>query len=156
MDLLVKLYDLDHVRAACRVPEGVVLRDAMPYERSRVAHWVERRFGDKWADEARACFSRQPVSCALAVRGDVLLGFACHDATLRGFFGPIGVEADERGRGLGRALAWAAFDGLRRRGYGYAIVGAANSVEFYVKNFAALPIPDSTPGPYVVPVREDG
>ncbi len=148
MDLLVSLYRLDRWREACRAPDGVVVRTAMPYERSPLARWVARRFGEKWADEACASFARQPVSCALAVRGDVLLGFACHEATLPGFFGPIGVD------GLGRALAWAAFDGLRQRGYAYAIVGGASSAEFYVKNFAALPIPDSTPGAYSPAVRD--
>jgi ribosomal protein S18 acetylase RimI-like enzyme len=155
VDLLVKLYELDRYRERARVPEGVVVRNAMPYEASRVARWVAKRFGEKWSDEARACFSRQPVSCVLALSGNRLLGFACHDATLRGFFGPVGVDVAARGRGIGRALAWAAFDGLRARGYGYAIVGAASEVRFYVEGFGALPIPDSTPGPYVAALDED-
>lgn len=155
MDLLVKLYDLDGYRERCRPPPGVALRAAMPYEASRVARWVTRRFGEKWSDEVRACFARQPVSCVLALSQDTLLGFACHDATLRGFFGPIGVDPQVRGRGIGRALAWAAFDGLRARGYAYAIVGAAGETGFYEAGFGALPIPDSTPGPYAKAVDEE-
>jgi GNAT superfamily N-acetyltransferase len=155
MDLLVKLYELDLYREASRPPADVRLRVAMPYEASRVTRWAARRFGEKWSDEVHVCFARQPVSCVLALRDEALLGFACHDATMRGFFGPVGVEASERGRGIGRALAWAAFDGLRQRGYGYAIVGAASEVEFYVRGFGAMPIADSTPGPYVAAVRDE-
>jgi GNAT superfamily N-acetyltransferase len=154
-DLLVKLYELDRYRESCRVPAGIAVRTAMPYEASRVARWVTRRFGEKWADEVRGCFARQPVSCVLALAEASLLGFACHDATLRGFFGPVGVDPGARGRGVGRALTWAALDGLRARGYGYAIIGAAGDIGFYVKGFGALPIPDSSPGPYVKAIDED-
>jgi hypothetical protein len=44
---------------------------------------------------------------------------------------------------------------LRARGYGYAIIGAAGDIGFYVKGFGALPIPDSSPGPYVKAIDED-
>ncbi|MGA8053142.1 MAG: GNAT family N-acetyltransferase [Burkholderiales bacterium] len=147
-DLLVKLYELDRYREACAAPAGVTVRRGMAHEKSQAVRWVGTHFGAQWADETSVCFARQPVTCFLAVCRGYLEGFACHDATLRGFFGPIGVAAEARRRGVGRALAWAALDGLRAAGYGYAIIGSAGELDFYVRCCGAIEIPGSVPGVY--------
>jgi predicted N-acetyltransferase YhbS len=82
------------------------------------------------------------------VRDRQILGFACHDATARNFFGPEAVAAEERGRGLGRALLLVALHAQREQGYAYAIIGGVGPAEFYVKSVGAIPIPGSTPGIY--------
>jgi predicted N-acetyltransferase YhbS len=148
-DLLVRLYDLDRYRERCRCPEGFSLRTARAFEASAVTGFVRRHFGVRWADEAGVCFAHQPIGCVVAVRDARLAGFACFDATLRGFFGPVGVLPSVRRQGLGRALAWAALDGLRGAGYGYAIVGGAGEAGgFYERWVGALRIPESDPGIY--------
>ena len=63
-----------------------------------------------------------------------MLGFACYDATVKGFFGPTGVSESCRGMGIGNALLQACLHGMRDYGYGYAIVPAApRAYEFYKK-----------------------
>ena len=157
-DLLVPLYRLppaqpriDALRAA-----GVVIRRAYPFDLSRARRFITRHFSEGWADEAEAAFARLPITCYLAVHDKRVVGFACVEATARGFFGPTGVDPAFRGRGVGAALLVAALHGLREQGYAYGIIGAAGPADFYVKTVGAIPIPDSTPGIYVDMLGPDG
>ena len=63
----------------------------------------------------------------IATRGEALLGFACHDATAKGFFGPTAVAEAERGKGIGEALLFATLRGMREAGYAYAIIGGVGT-----------------------------
>ena len=148
MDLLVKLYALppraDDV--AGRVDYDV--RRAFAAEKSLVRQWIAQRFGERWASESEAAFARSPIACFVAVVDGELAGFACYDATARGFFGPFGVGESQRRRGVGRALLFAALRDMAGQGYGYAIIGAAGAIEFYRRDLEVLEIPDSTPGFY--------
>ena len=110
--------------------------------------WIAQRFGDRWASESEAAFARSPIACFVAVVENELAGFACYDATARGFFGPFGVSEGLRRRGIGRALLLAALHDMAAQGYGYAIIGAAGSIGFYRKGLDAIEIPDSAPGFY--------
>jgi predicted N-acetyltransferase YhbS len=89
-----------------------------------------------------------PIACFIAVREGSILGFACHDATARNFFGPEAVAEAERGRGIGRALLLAALHAQREQGYAYSIIGGVGPADFYAKTVGAIPITGSTPGIY--------
>ena len=140
MDMIVRLFALPPTPSA---PEDVRLRRPVAYERRQVIRWVEQRFGELWAGEAATALSTVPATMVVAVRGRELLGFACYDVTARGFIGPIGVDAVSRGQGLGRALTHAALEGLRQRGFAYAIIGDVGPADFYARHFGAEPIPES-------------
>lgn len=150
MDLLVKLYaleprpDLD----ARLAKAGVTVRRALPPELGLVTDWIKEKFSTWWASEATVAFSRQPPSCFLAVKDGKLIGFACYDATARGFFGPTGVDEAARGSGVGHALLLASLFDMRSQGYGYGIIGGAGPVDFYVRSVDAIPIEGSVPGIY--------
>lgn len=144
-DLLVRLYDLaasETDRAQCDV------RRAFAAEKRLLLDWVADRFSSAWAAETEAAFARLPVSVFIAVRDEEILGFACYDATARGFFGPTGVASNQRGHGIGRTLLLQTLHDMRAAGYAYAIIGAAGNPEFYRKAVAAIEIPESTPGFY--------
>jgi GNAT superfamily N-acetyltransferase len=149
-DLLVKLYELPDVAAKLDAlgREGVRVRRAMAYERAPVVRWVLERFGEGWAGECEVSFSRQPIACHVATRGGHLLGFACHDATALGLFGPTGVDENERGRGLGAALLLVSLHAMAHRGYAYAVIGGAGSLGFYERVCGATEIAGTTPGLY--------
>ena len=124
------------------------MRRAFAAEKRLVCDWVATQFDSGWASEGEAAFARLPVACFLAVRDRELLGFACYDATARGFFGPTGVAEPERNHGIGAALLLSGLHDMAAQGYAYAIIGAADSVEFYRKQAGAIEIPDSDPGFY--------
>ena len=142
MDLLVNLYSrkLDELRQRA---EGVAatIRVALPPEQHIIKDWVRRHFSEYWVSEVSAAMAHQPPGCLLAVANGELVGFACYDATARGFFGPTGVSEDQRGKGVGLALFHHTLAAMKAQGYAYAIIGSAGPVDFYVKAAGAMPIP---------------
>jgi hypothetical protein len=141
-DMLVRLYDLPPMPSDERIRRGLVP------EKHLVTTWVGEHFSGYWQSESEVAFSRQPVSCFLAVEDNVLLGFGCYDTTSRGFFGPTGVSEAARGCGLGKLLLLACLHDMLAQGYGYAIIGGVGPVDFYQKVVGAVVIDNSTPGVY--------
>jgi ribosomal protein S18 acetylase RimI-like enzyme len=149
-DMLIKLYDLpaDRVAAAARASAAPVVRKPIGTEVDAVVAWVGEHFGVRWASEARVALANRPVSLFIAVQVSEPLGFACYDATARGYVGPIGVLPQARGTGLGGTLLRAALEDMRAAGYGYAIAGAVGASEFFRSVAGAVEIPGSSPGLY--------
>jgi GNAT superfamily N-acetyltransferase len=149
-DMLVALYALGDgaVQRDRAAQAGVSVRRALAPERRVVLPWIEQRFGGGWAAETEAAFAATPTRCLVALRGQVLLGFAAWDVTALGFFGPTGVSLDARGEGVGAALLMAVLCAMREAGYGYAVIGAAGAPEFFTRVAGAVAIMGSTPGIY--------
>ncbi|MFT3717360.1 GNAT family N-acetyltransferase [Pseudorhodoferax sp.] len=147
MDMLIALSALPARPAA---PAGFRLRKPIGPEHDLVAAWVARCFSPAWASEARAALANRPASLFVATCGEPaeLRGFCGYDATARGFVGPIGVQGDARGQGLGAALLLACLHDMRATGYGYAVAGAVGAPGFFRRVAGAIDIPGSTPGLY--------
>jgi GNAT superfamily N-acetyltransferase len=145
-DLLVNL--LKAPAPAPLVDPTITIRRAQPFESSLVCKFITTNFNQAWADEVLVGFSRQPVSVFIATWEKRIIGFAAYECTRRGFFGPTGVAAEARNKGIGKALLLSALHGLREMGYVYAIIGHAGPIEFYQKEVGAIVIPESDPGIY--------
>lgn len=156
-DMLVKLYNLPDMESLedFERRSGITIRRAIAPEKHVVAEWIGQRFGRPWVSEAEVAFTRIPITCLVAVEKSKLLGFACYDATMRGFFGPTGVDESERGRGIGKMLFLYALKMMSNDGYGYAIIGGAGPTGFYEKTAGAVAIPDSSPGVYKGMLRSE-
>lgn len=156
-DLVVKLYQLPALETAIdRAGEhGVMIHRAQAFERHRVIEWVEEKFSSAWADEVRMAFAGHPITCMTALdQAGHLIGFACYDATFRGFFGPTGVSSASRGKGVGTALMLKCLHSMRDLGHAYAIIGAVSSIEYYQKTVGAIEIENSTPGAYMTRITQ--
>ncbi len=149
-DMLVKLYELPALAPALEAPHaaGIEIRRAFGLEKRPIAEWIGEHFNAGWASECESTLYRMPPTCFVAVQGGELAGFACYDATRKGFFGPTGVLELMRGKGIGAALLLACLHDMFAQGYGYAIIGWAGPTEFYSKICGAVTIPDSEPGVY--------
>ena len=135
-DMLVRLYALPSQPKP--LTDGYVVRRAAAYEKSVIRHWIGQHFSTQWASEADVAFSRQPISCFLALYQERLAGFACYEATCRGYFGPGGVLEAHRGQGLGTRLLFECLRSMKEMGYAYAIIGGVGPKEFYVKTVGAI------------------
>jgi GNAT superfamily N-acetyltransferase len=133
MDMLVKLYDLPDSSGifAGLARDGIAVRRAMAPDRHKVV-----------------AFARAPITCFIAARGRDLIGFANHDATCPNFFGPTGVLASARNKGVGKALLFTCLENMRAQGFAYAIIGGVGPAEFYAKTVGAVAIEGSAPGIY--------
>ncbi|MET0648589.1 MAG: GNAT family N-acetyltransferase [Pyrinomonadaceae bacterium] len=140
----------DELRAA-----GVIVRRARPWELTQVREFVGENFSQAWADEISVGLVRQPVTVFVALREGRLVGFAAYECTRKNFFGPTGVIEGARGRGVGRALLLAALGGLRELGYAYAVIGGVGPADFYERAVGARLIPDSSPGVYADPLKQN-
>ena len=154
-DLLVKLYDLPPLPAAHpsrsesadKSDSGI--RRARAPEREAVLEFVKTTFGSGWRGECALAFGSHPITCFIATEGDQVTGFACYDATFRGFFGPIGIAESSRGKGIGTALTHTCLHAMHEAGYAYAVIGATKKIDYFRKIARATEIPDSWPGAYI-------
>lgn len=134
---LIELPDASELEKRLLEIEKIVFRRAIAPEKHLVSEWVMEQFGAYWKSEVEVAFSRQPVSCWIAQRGNELLGFACYECTARNFFGPTGTKESERGKGIGKVLLIKSLESLREMGYAYAIIGGVGPAEFYEKAVGA-------------------
>ncbi len=149
-DMLVKLYELPSYLEEKKNLEkqGFMIKRPIAPEASFVSQWAKKHFSELWGNEVNVAFSKQPVSCFVALKENEIAGFACYDTTTRGFFGPTGVLEKYRGHGLGKVLLLMALEALWNMGYAYAIIGGAGPTGFYEKTVGAISIPGSNPGIY--------
>lgn len=156
--MLVRLYDLPASGpAVARLSEsGVTCRRAESYERAAVASFVKQAFPN-WVDELQASFAKVPPTVFIATEGGRVVGFACYNATRPDYFGPTGVEPEQRQRGIGRALLLQCLEALAAEGYAYAIIGGVGPAAFYERAVGATLIPGSDPGIYrdMIPRRTE-
>jgi GNAT superfamily N-acetyltransferase len=158
MDMLVKLYELkaDPELDARIAEQGITIRRVLAPELNALTAWIEPRFGSGWAAEATVATMRRPPTCFIAIQKDELIGFACHEATAKGFFGPTGVDTAARGKGVGHALLLTTLLDMYAQGYAYGVIGGAGPMEFYRRSVGAVPIEGSEPGIYrgMLPLAE--
>ena len=142
-DLLVDLYDLKQTPFT---NDKVQIKRVLPPDSDKVIEFILKEFTEEWASEAKSALYRANPNCFIAVRDEKVIGFACYDATAKGFFGPLGVSKDARGLGLGIILVQKTLKAMRDDGYAYAIIGGASvkTQPFYEKACGnILPIPNS-------------
>lgn len=142
-DMLVNLYALPEYE----VPEGIRIKQVFPGERQKVLDFIREHYHSPgWEGEAGYAMLQNPVKCFIAVENGEIVGFACYDSTALGYFGPIGLHTQKKGKGIGRALLLRTLYAMKEYGYGYAVIGWVDDAEgFYRKTVNAVPIPGGTP-----------
>lgn len=141
MDLLVKLYDVIKIDEEKFLKDkDVVIKRPIGPEKEVVVDWVKKNFTPGWASECDVALSKTPPTCFIAVKNSKIIGFACYDATIKNFFGPIGVKESERKTGVGKVLMIKTLKQMYFDGYAYAIIGWAGPVDFFKKTVGAIEI----------------
>ncbi|MGI6781410.1 MAG: GNAT family N-acetyltransferase [Acholeplasmataceae bacterium] len=142
-DLLVDLYD---VKLIPNPNLDIRFVKVLAPDADKVVTYVKDNFRDEWASEIKAALYKSNPSCFIAIKDEKIIGFACYDATAKGFFGPIGVSEEARGLGVGTTLVQMTLLSMLEDGYAYAIIGGPSVKvhDFYRKACSkVLVIPDS-------------
>lgn len=128
------------------IPKGVKIKRAFPGNKEEVLSFVRENFSESWVGEAEYAMLQSPGKCFIAAENGKILGFACFDASAKGFFGPIGILASQRKRKLGAVLLFRTLEAMREYGYAYAIIGWVGDAEhFYRKTVDAEYIKNGNP-----------
>ncbi|MBM3442249.1 MAG: GNAT family N-acetyltransferase [Bacteroidetes bacterium] len=149
-DMLVKLYELPDYTVLKKKLEDdeIVFRRPLAAEKSILVNWVKKNYGSGWASEVEVSFGYQPISSFIAIKENLIIGFATYNAAYQNFFGPTAVEEIHRGKGIGKILLMDCLDAMRAQGFAYAIIGGVGPAEFYTKSVGAELIKGSNPGIY--------
>ncbi len=149
-DMLVKLYGMEYEsREKELLSAGIRIKKASIVDKNAILEFVREHFPEEkaWANECEYALFHDPVSCWIAVKEKQMIGFACYDATAKGFFGPMGVKEELRKKGIGAELLIKSLQSMKESGYAYAVIGwvASSAIEFYQKQVHAMMIEDSPP-----------
>jgi len=124
------------------VAAGALARRASHQDHDKVLTFINHNFGRVWRFEVAHAFERDPPPLFITEDNGAITGFAAHDLNNRGlgFFGPTGVTASHRGRGLGRELLLASLADLRALGFERTIIPWTDALDFYAKSCGARPL----------------
>lgn len=139
-DLLVDLYTVDFKEKNI----DVEIKRALSPNSDKIIDFVGKNFNLSWASEIKGALYKTHPTCYIAVIDKQIVGFACYDATAKGFFGPTGVLEEHRQKGIGTALLMHCLEAMLYDGYSYAIIGAVRgALDFYKRKCNAIPIENS-------------
>ncbi|HZW39842.1 MAG TPA: GNAT family N-acetyltransferase [Ignavibacteriaceae bacterium] len=108
--------------------------------REKIINFVKSYFSS-WAEEVDESFLNKPVTLFAALNNeDEVVGFSTHENNNKGigWFGPTGVRADYRKKGLGRILFRSSLRDMKEMGYVKAIIPWVGPEHFYEKNSNAV------------------
>lgn len=151
-DMLVDLYSICNSNEIEKElqKEGIRIKKALAPDRTKIVAFAKNCTDEDYSDEVIAAFANNPITCYIATRDKKLIGFACFEATAKNFFGPTAVLAEERKKGIGKALLIKSLESMRDMGYAYAIIGwpTKSAIPFYEKSVDAKMLEDKTLGVY--------
>ncbi|MBW8348488.1 GNAT family N-acetyltransferase [Bacillus sp. IITD106] len=120
------------------------IRKAKKEDFQNLIQFVKKYFSDEWAQTIEQGLSKEDSPIYVAFEeGNTIVGFAAFDVykNKKGYFGPMGVQASLRTKGIGYSLLHHCLKDMKEIGYEYAIIGDAGPIEFYEKACNAVVIP---------------
>lgn len=143
-DLIVNLYHEYKINVELKTDKVSIKRLLSPNS-DRLVEFVEKNFTKGWASEIKAAIYKNNPTCFIAVSDNEIVGFACYDATAKGYFGPTGVNENFRGLNIGQVLLQKCLTAMKNDGYGYAIIGSVGEkvISFYSKYIELTPVSSS-------------
>jgi len=92
-----------------------------------------------WWPEVEVGLSNDPPTVFVAEQGNRIVGFAAHKTNNKvlPWFGPMGVDSNLRGMGIGEALLRCTLADMYDMGYNKAIIAWVGPIEFYYRTVGA-------------------
>ena len=142
-DMIVNLYRLPTLEDR---KDTIQIKRAFAGDKEAILTFIKENFSNSWVYEAEHALLQEVPKCFIAVENKKVIGFACFDSSAKGFFGPIGVLSNYRGKKVGQSLLLKTLYAMKEYGYGYAIIGWVSDAElFYRKTIGAELIKGGNP-----------
>jgi mycothiol synthase len=115
--------------------ENFFVKRAEPNDRDRIIEWLGEVFPG-WISEVEEAFKNNPVSLFIAGTAGKLLAFSAYETNNKGtgWFGPMGTDAEARGKGIGAVLLKKCLNALKEEGFVKAIIPWVGPIPFYMYN----------------------
>lgn len=127
-DLLVNLYQKDFINDSEIeiIDKEIKIKRLLSPNSDNLIDFIEQnKFSDLWSSEVKSAIYINNPTCFIATKNSEIIGFACYDATAKGYFGPTGVSQLHRKKNVGQLLYLHTLEAMKADGYGYAIIGGA-------------------------------
>lgn len=129
-DMIVGLYNLPEAK----LEENIKIKRAFVGDKETILKFVGDNFQKSWIYEVEHSLMQEVSKCFIATENGKVVGFACYDASAKGFFGPIGVDPGSRKKNIGNALLIRTLNAMREYGYGYAVIGWVSDAQMFYRN----------------------
>jgi len=114
--------------------EGVKFQSVDPLQKDETLEWIEKNFNFFWRNEAEFALKRSEPSLFIArEKTGEILGFATINGVVPGRFGPMGVDYNQRRRGIGTVLLFDSFQALKDQRSWRAHVHWTDHLYFYTQ-----------------------
>lgn len=100
-DMIVNLYRLPTLEDR---KDTIQIKRAFVGDKEAILTFIKENFSNSWVYEAEHALLQEVPKCFIAVENKKVIGFACFDSSAKGFFGPIGVLSEYRGKRVGQSL----------------------------------------------------
>lgn len=112
---------------------GFKIYRPVPEEEEEVTAWVKKVFSPFWAYEARMAFRNPEPTIWIAKKDGEIAGFSVYSALEPEWFGPIGVDPEKRGKGLGTVLLYKSLLSMRLLGERLIVIPWTEHLFFYTQ-----------------------
>ena len=129
-DMITNLYRLPKLEDR---KDTIQIKRAFAGDKGAILNFIKSNFSDSWVYEAEHAIMQEVPKCFIAVEDKKVIGFACYDSSAKGFFGPIGVHPDYRGKNVGQSLLLRTLYAMKEYGYGYAVIGWVGDAEMFYR-----------------------
>jgi len=112
--------------------EGFTIRRAEPDDKEEVLRFIRSEFA-LWEGEVKEFFRNDPISLHICLRGEEVVGFSGYDGNNKntGWFGPMGVLPECRGKGIGALLCKLCLRDIALQGHKRSIIPWVGPIRFY-------------------------
>lgn len=110
-----------------------IVRKAKESDKDKVLSWVRSEFSVFWEYEAGVGFMYDKPKLWIAEEGNDVIGFSVYSALEPHWFGPIGVSAKTRLKGVGSLLLFNCLKSMREEGQRIAVIPWTSHLFFYTQ-----------------------
>lgn len=113
--------------------EGIIFRRAENSDKEKLISWLNENF-PAWIGEVSSAYQNTPITLFICEYEGNITAFSAHECNNKGtgWFGPMGTDAQLRGKGIGGILLKKCLKDMKEMGFVKAIIPWVGPIPFYM------------------------